>query len=127
MGKTAVFVLATLQQLDEEMKDKKAEVFVLVLAHTRELAYQIYTEYSRFCVNMPWVKVAYFYGGQPKEENVAVLRDNTPHILVGTPGRILQLTNEKILNLSKVKHFILDECDNMLEKLGFFSFSLFFF
>ena len=46
------------------------------------------------------------------------LKTNCPHILVGTPGRLLALARDKTLNLKHVKHFILDECDKMLEALG---------
>ena len=47
-----------------------------------------------------------------------VLKSNCPHIVVGTPGRILALVRSKKLNLKNLKHFILDECDKMLEQLG---------
>ncbi len=47
-----------------------------------------------------------------------VLKKNCPHIVVGTPGRILALARQKSLNLKNIKHFILDECDKMLEALG---------
>jgi ATP-dependent RNA helicase UAP56/SUB2 len=116
MGKTAVFVISTLQQLDVEDK-KKNDVLVLVLCHTRELAFQIKKEYDRFSKYLPLVKTEVFFGGQLKDDNVAVLKKNPPHILVGTPGRILQLVKEGHLDLKQVKHFILDECDNVLEKL----------
>ena len=48
------------------------------------------------------------------------LKKNCPHIVVGTPGRILALTRDRSLNLKNVKHFVLDECDKMLEALGEF-------
>jgi ATP-dependent RNA helicase UAP56/SUB2 len=48
----------------------------------------------------------------------AVLKSNCPHIVVGTPGRILALVKSKKLNLKHLKHYILDECDKMLEQLG---------
>jgi superfamily II DNA/RNA helicase len=63
------------------------------------------------------VKVSVFFGGVPIAKDKEVLKSNTPHIVVGTPGRILALVREKALNLKNIKHFILDECDNMLEKL----------
>jgi superfamily II DNA/RNA helicase len=112
MGKTAVFVLATLQQLDPV----EGQVSVLVLCHTRELAYQIHKEYGRFSKYMPNVRAEVFYGG------VAITADEEkmkthPHIIVGTPGRILDLIRRKTLTLQHVKHFILDECDKMLEQL----------
>lgn len=47
-----------------------------------------------------------------------MLKKNCPHIVVGTPGRILALVRNKTLNLRNVKHFVLDECDKMLEQLG---------
>ncbi|VDP99315.1 unnamed protein product [Trichobilharzia regenti] len=84
MGKTAVFVIATLQQLDPE---GEANTTVLVLCHTRELAFQISKEYERFSKYMPKIKVGVFFGGI------------------------------KTLKLQNVKHFIIDECDKMLDTL----------
>lgn len=114
MGKTAVFVLAVLQQIDPT----PGEVSCLVLCHTRELAYQICHEFDRFKKYLPTVKTAVFYGGIPVQSNRDILKDDTPHIVIGTPGRILQLAEEKALNLKHIKYFILDECDKMLESLG---------
>lgn len=117
MGKTAVFVLATLQQLDPVDN----EVSVLVLCHTRELAFQISKEYERFSKYMDNVKVAVFFGGINIKKDQATLKSSCPHIVVGTPGRMLALVREKSLNLKNCKHFILDECDKMLEQLGKFT------
>jgi superfamily II DNA/RNA helicase len=50
-----------------------------------------------------------------------LLKNECPHIVVGTPGRILALASEKDLSLKNVRHFILDECDKMLESLGMIS------
>jgi len=113
MGKTAVFVLATLQQL--EVVD--GQVSVIVLCHTRELAFQISKEYERFTKYMSAVKVAVFFGGLPIKRDEEVLSKNCPHIVVGTPGRILALARNKTLKLTNIKHFVLDECDRMLEEL----------
>lgn len=113
MGKTAVFVLATLQQLEPTGNN----VYVLVMCHTRELAFQISKEYERFSKYLSGVKVAVFFGGMPIQKDEEVLKNNCPHIVVGTPGRILALVNSKKLNLKHLKHFILDECDKMLESL----------
>jgi len=113
MGKTAVFVLATLQQLEPV----DGQVSVLVMCHTRELAFQISKEYERFSKYMPTVKVAVFFGGLPIEKDAQMLKSNCPHIVVGTPGRILALIRQKKLTLKNVKQFILDECDKMLEAL----------
>eukprot|EP00590_Aulacoseira_subarctica_P002712 CAMPEP_0172434326 /NCGR_PEP_ID=MMETSP1064-20121228/70572_1 /TAXON_ID=202472 /ORGANISM="Aulacoseira subarctica , Strain CCAP 1002/5" /LENGTH=436 /DNA_ID=CAMNT_0013182537 /DNA_START=708 /DNA_END=2018 /DNA_ORIENTATION=- len=126
MGKTAVFVLATLHQLNissnaaedgGEESNKPSNVQVLVMCHTRELAFQIAHEYERFSKYLPEVKTAVFYGGVNIKANRDVLKNDCPHIVVGTPGRILQLCREKSLQLDHVKHFILDECDRVLEAL----------
>merc|ERR1712147_616 len=113
MGKTAVFVLATLQQ-DETVDN---QVSVLVLCHTRELAFQISKEYERFSKYLEQTKIAVFFGGMPVDKDKKTLKENCPHIVVGTPGRILGLVRAKALDLKKVKHFVLDECDKMLDQL----------
>ncbi|PVF92148.1 putative SUB2-mRNA export protein [Serendipita vermifera] len=113
-GKTAVFVLATLQQLDPT----ENKVSVIVLCHTRELAFQIKNEYSRFARYMPTVRTAVFYGGTPVQKDQELLKSaEVPHIIVATPGRLNALARDKSLNASGVKHFVLDECDKMLEQL----------
>lgn len=115
MGKTAVFVVATLQQVDVASSD----VSVIVLCHTRELAFQIKNEYARFSKYMPDVRTEVFYGGTSQADNEKLLADKTksPHIVVGTPGRINSLIRAKKLKLGHLKHFVLDECDKMLEQL----------
>ena len=120
MGKTAVFVLSALQQISPEDTDTTA----LILCHTRELAYQICHEFDRFKKYLPGVKTAVFYGGVPVTQNKETLKKETPHIVIGTPGRILQLAEEGDLKLGKVKYFILDECDKMLDTLGKYYFHL---
>lgn len=114
MGKTAVFVIATLQQLDPE---EDTNTSVLVMCHTRELAFQISKEYERFSKYMPKIKVGVFFGGLPVRKDMETLSKSTFHIVVGTPGRILDLVRNKSLKLQHVKHFIVDECDKMLETL----------
>merc|ERR1712242_667287 len=113
MGKTAVFVLATLQQIEPV----DGQVSVLVMCHTRELAFQISKEYERFSKFMTAIKVGVFFGGMAIAKDEQVLKNNCPHIIVGTPGRILALVKSKKLSLKNLKHFVLDECDKMLEQL----------
>jgi ATP-dependent RNA helicase UAP56/SUB2 len=113
MGKTAVFVLATLQQLEPV----DGQVSVIVMCHTRELAFQISKEYERFSKYLSGIKVGVFFGGLAITKDEQVLKSNCPHIVVGTPGRLLALIKSKKLNLKNVKHFVLDECDKMLEQL----------
>lgn len=116
MGKTAVFVLTSLHQLDA---DPDGGVKVLVVCNTRELAYQIKKEFDRFSAFMDDLKdkVAVMYGGVPIRTNEETLKNSCPSILVGTPGRLLGLIKNKSLDLSKLKHFIVDECDKVLEAL----------
>jgi len=116
LGKTAIFVLATLQQIEPVA----GEVSVLVMCHTRELAYQIKNEYTRFSKYMPEVKTDVFFGGTPIQEDQKKLanKDTHPHIIVATPGRLNALVRDKKLRLGSVKMFVLDECDKMLEAVG---------
>jgi ATP-dependent RNA helicase UAP56/SUB2 len=114
MGKTAVFVLATLHQLTPVA----GEVHVVVLCHTRELAFQIQKEYERFAKYLPEVKSRVFFGGVTVKTDLDALKAEMPHVVVGTPGRVLDLVNRKALDLSHVKHFVLDECDRMLSEVS---------
>lgn len=116
LGKTAVFVLTTLHQLEPV----PGECQVLVMCHTRELAYQIKNEYARFSKYLPDVKTAVFYGGTPMQRDIELLsnKDTYPNIVVGTPGRLNALVRDKKLSLRSVKCFVLDECDKMLDQIG---------
>ncbi|MCJ1377858.1 Suppressor of the cold-sensitive snRNP biogenesis mutant brr1-1 [Xylographa soralifera] len=115
LGKTAVFVLTTLQQVEAV----PGECSVLVMCHTRELAYQIKNEFSRFSKYLPDVKTGVFYGGVPMQKDVELLsnKDTHPNIVVGTPGRLEALVREKRLRLGNLKMFVLDECDKMLDQI----------
>ncbi|TID15947.1 ATP-dependent RNA helicase sub2 [Venturia nashicola] len=114
LGKTAVFVLASLQQIEPI----QGETSVLVMCHTRELAYQIRAEYQRFGKYMPNVKTGVFYGGTPIQKDIELLNGKDhPHIIVATPGRLNALVRDKKLKLGSIRQFILDECDKMLDQL----------
>ena len=119
MGKTAVFVIAILQQLPK----KPDPVSALILCHTRELAYQINKEFVRLGKFME-VKSKVFYGGEPITDQQKVLKNEPPHVVVGTPGRILDLIQKGFLKLENLRYFVLDECDKMLEQLGKFHFNI---
>lgn len=115
MGKTAVFVFAVLQQIEVTTP---AHVSTIILCHARELAYQIRAEFDRFRKYMPQVKTQVIYGGVPIQTHRDLFKgDNIPHVVIGTPGRVLGLIREKTLDLSNCKNFVLDECDKMLEAL----------
>lgn len=119
MGKTAVFVISVLQQMDPV----EGELSCLCIAPTRELAYQICSEFNRFSKFMKNVNTVVIYGGIPKKNQIAMLKEQKPNIIIATPGRLVDLIQEKrkrdappIIDLSKVKFFIVDECDKVFEK-----------
>lgn len=102
------------------MEPIDGETSVLVMCHTRELAYQIKNEYARFSKYMPNVKTAVFYGGTPMQKDIELLanKETHPHIIVGTPGRLNALVRDKKLRLGSIQRFVLDECDKMLDQIG---------
>ncbi|KAM3131105.1 hypothetical protein pb186bvf_016803 [Paramecium bursaria] len=114
-GKTAVFVLTVLHSIQAEQDS----VQCLVITHTRELAQQARSEFQRLGKFLKGVKVECFFGGgDPVSVNIETLRQDKPQIIVGTPGRLRDLIVErKALNVSKLKFFILDEADTMVEDL----------
>ena len=109
-------MLSTLQQIEPVA----GETSVLVMCHTRELAFQIRNEYQRFSKYMPEIKTQVFYGGTDIKENEKILanKETHPHIIVATPGRLQALVREKKLRLGSVQKFVLDECDKMLDQIG---------
>jgi len=113
MGKTAVFVLACLQQIDTEERVPR----ILVVCHTRELAYQIKHEFDRFSKYLK-VKSTVCFGGTPyQSDKDKFFSKDSPHVVIGTPGRLLALIRDRILRMDQLSHFILDECDKCLEKV----------
>lgn len=111
-GKTAAFGLPTLNKIDTNRNVVQA----LVIAPTRELAVQGQEELFRFG-REKGVKVRSVYGGSSIEKQIKALRSGA-HIVVGTPGRLLDLIKRKALKLDHVETLILDEADEMLN-MGF--------
>jgi len=110
MGKTAVFVLAVLHLLEKNPEPNSA----LIVTHTKELAYQIHKEFERLGKFLPSVQSDVFIGGEPIADQIKRLEKTPPAIIVGTPGRILDLTKRQKLDLKKLRFFIIDECDKVL-------------
>ncbi|WP_299053433.1 DEAD/DEAH box helicase [uncultured Nocardioides sp.] len=113
-GKTAAFALPVLSNLD--VTDKKAPQ-VLVLAPTRELALQVSEAFGRYAARMKGVQVLPVYGGQGYGIQLSALRRGV-HVVVGTPGRIMDHLEKRTLDLSALRFLVLDEADEML-KMGF--------
>lgn len=93
------------------------DISCIVLAHTRELAFQIGKEFDRFAGNLNF-KTMVITGGDQLDGQIEKLKSTKPQIIVGTPGRMLALIKKEVLDTKKVKIFILDECDKMLKELG---------
>ena len=113
-GKTAAFALPIVQLLNQ--KSGKRHIRVLVLAPTRELAAQIDEEFDRFSRGTSLKHVA-IYGGVSQQPQVVALKRGVD-ILVATPGRLLDLMNQRFVRLNQVEIFVLDEADRMLD-MGF--------
>ncbi|KRF20029.1 cold-shock protein [Nocardioides sp. Soil797] len=112
-GKTAAFALPILSQLDLKQKSPQA----LVLAPTRELALQVSEAFGQYAANMNGVHVLPVYGGQGYGVQLSALRRGV-HVVVGTPGRIMDHLEKGTLDLSELRFLVLDEADEML-KMGF--------
>jgi ATP-independent RNA helicase DbpA len=112
-GKTAAFALGLLSALDVA----SGKLQGLVLCPTRELADQVSREIRRLARFIPNVKVLTLCGGVPLRPHLASLA-HEPNIVVGTPGRILELLQKKALPLDSVRVLVLDEADRMLD-MGF--------
>jgi ATP-dependent RNA helicase DeaD len=112
-GKTAAFALPILDRLDLTQKNPQA----LVLAPTRELALQVCEAFERYAARMRGVKVLPVYGGQGYGVQLSALRRGV-HVVVGTPGRIMDHLEKGTLNLSELRFLVLDEADEMLN-MGF--------
>ncbi len=116
-GKTAAFALPLLQKIaQQEREPGKAVVQALVMAPTRELAIQVAEATTRMAQNSK-LRVLAVYGGQPYSVQVRQLQRGVD-VVVGTPGRLLDLLRQEVLDLSQVHYLVLDEADEMLE-MGF--------
>ncbi|MEV5000258.1 DEAD/DEAH box helicase [Nocardioides sp. LML1-1-1.1] len=112
-GKTAAFALPILDQLDTSQKTPQA----LVLAPTRELALQVCEAFEKYAANLRGVSVLPVYGGQGYGVQLSALRRGV-HIVVGTPGRIMDHLEKGTLDLTELRFLVLDEADEMLN-MGF--------
>lgn len=112
-GKTAAFALPVLAAVDVERRSPQA----LVLTPTRELAVQVCEAFERYAAHLGGVHVLPIYGGQAYGVQLSALRRGV-HVVVGTPGRIMDHLAKGTLDLSGLTHVVLDEADEML-RMGF--------
>ena len=112
-GKTAAFVLPLLQRLDFNLREPQ----VLVLAPTRELGMQVAASFEKYAKHQKEFRCVCVYGGQDIRLQVKALRQK-PHVIVATPGRLIDHLNRKNLSFEGLKAIVLDEADEMLN-MGF--------
>lgn len=112
-GKTAAFAIPILSKIDVTSTATQA----LVLAPTRELALQVAEAFSRYGAHLPKLNVLPIYGGSSYSVQLAGLRRGA-HVVVGTPGRVIDHLERGTLDLSRVDYLVLDEADEMLT-MGF--------
>lgn len=112
-GKTAAFALPILSRIDLKQSSPQA----LVLAPTRELAIQVAEAFQVYAAHIPGFHVLPIYGGQSYGPQLSALRRGV-HVVVGTPGRVIDHLDKGSLDLSKLKTLVLDEADEML-RMGF--------
>lgn len=112
-GKTAAFALPILNRIDLKQKDPQ----VLVLAPTRELAIQVAESFQRYAGNLKGFHVLPIYGGQDYSTQLRQLKRGA-HVVVGTPGRVMDHMRRGTLALDNLNVLVLDEADEML-RMGF--------
>lgn len=111
-GKTASFGLPLLQLIDVKINDIQA----IILAPTRELGQQIFSNLESFAANNKEISIAGVFGGIPIKPQIERLK-NTTHIIVATPGRLADLVKRGSINIKNISYFILDEADEMITAL----------
>ncbi|MEO6155146.1 MAG: DEAD/DEAH box helicase [Thermomonas sp.] len=112
-GKTAAFALPALAQLTSPASKPQ----VLVLAPTRELAIQVAEAFQKYATHIPGFHVLPIYGGQSYQPQLSALKRGV-HVVVGTPGRVIDHLDRGSLDLSQIRCLVLDEADEML-RMGF--------
>mgnify|MGYP000312262638 FL=1 len=109
-GKTGTFSISTLQTIDTDINECQA----VIIAPTRELVSQISGVVEKLGTFMENLKVKTLVGGTSVSDDINALKNNTPQVVVGTPGRIFDMIRRRKLVASTVRLFILDEADEML-------------
>ena len=113
-GKTVAFVLPILNKiLTENCASPSNQPLCLIIAPTRELVIQIYEEICKFA-NESWVKVAFVYGDSPSTHRDVQLAKES-HILVATPGRLMDYVGKSMITFESLKHFIIDNADKVVQ------------
>ena len=102
----------------DKVKPTIDEVQIVITAPSRELANQIYQKRSNWLVQSTRNSVSNFVGGTDKQRQLNKLKHQQPHVVIGTPGRILDMMNEQALKVHTAFAFVVDEADMTLD-MGF--------
>ena len=103
----------------DKVKPTIDEVQIVITAPSRELANQIYQEARQLArFSQPEIRVSNFVGGTDKQRQLTKLKHQQPHVVIGTPGRILDMMNEQALKVHTAFAFVVDEADMTLD-MGF--------
>lgn len=111
-GKTAAFGLPLLQLIDLNNQNIQA----VILVPTRELGHQIYTNMEAFSTYSPEISIAEICGGIPVKPQIERL-SKTTHIVIATPGRLIDLIKRKAIDIKQANYLVLDEADEMVTSL----------
>jgi ATP-dependent RNA helicase DeaD len=113
-GKTAAFVFPLIERINTSSENIQS----LILAPTRELANQVCEEFKKLGAKSS-IKTEAVFGGTPYDRQIRNIKRRKPHVIVGTPGRVMDLMNKGILKFENAEYVVLDEADEMLN-MGFF-------
>ncbi|OFI47785.1 DEAD/DEAH box helicase [Floricoccus penangensis] len=113
-GKTHTFLIPIFQKINPESDTVQA----VITAPSRELATQIYNEAMKFVANDDRIRVVNYVGGTDKNRQIEKLANNQPHLVIGTPGRVLDLINAQALKTYTANTYVVDEADMTLD-MGF--------
>lgn len=113
-GKTHTFLIPIFQKINPESDTVQA----VITAPSRELATQIYNEAMKFFANDDRIRVVNYVGGTDKNRQIEKLANNQPHLVIGTPGRVLDLINAQALKTYTANTYVVDEADMTLD-MGF--------
>lgn len=109
-GKTAAFTIGALSRIDTSQKNNQ----VLILSPTHELSIQIANVVKDLSSMMPNFKIKTLIGGSSIDDDVANMREQVPHVIVGCPGRVFDMIKRRHISVNSLKLVILDEADEML-------------
>lgn len=114
MGKTLIYILGILNQIEVV----STNLLCVIISPTRELAFQIFKEFNKFGKYFPEIQWRIVMGGLSLKKQETSILNSKPQIIIGTPGRLMELENQHVINFNEIKFLVFDECDKILSDLG---------